>query len=97
MGSPDRPVAKISPIGRLGPQPVPRTAPLARQPPRLLDRVRTVLRTRHYSRRAESAYMGWIRSFILFHGKRHPDEMGTAGAGAFLSHLATALGTSTST
>ncbi|HQU34905.1 MAG TPA: phage integrase N-terminal SAM-like domain-containing protein, partial [Thermoanaerobaculaceae bacterium] len=42
------------------------------QPPRLLDRVRAALRARHYSPRTEDAYIGWIRRFILFNGKRHP-------------------------
>jgi len=31
--------------------------------PRLLDRVREALRTRHYSRRTEQAYVAWIRRF----------------------------------
>ena len=44
--------------------------------PKLLDRVSTALRTRHYSRRTEEAYVGWIRRFILFHRKRHPNDMG---------------------
>lgn len=38
--------------------------------PRLLDRVRSAIRTRHYSRRTERAYVGWIRRFILFYDKR---------------------------
>ncbi len=61
----------------------------AAQPPRLLDRVRTALRTRHYSYRTEQAYVGWIRRFILFNGKRHPEEMGDVEINTFLSHLAT--------
>ena len=44
--------------------------------PKLLDRVRDAIRTRHYSYRTEEAYLGWIKRFILFHGKRHPAEMG---------------------
>jgi integron integrase len=56
--------------------------------PRLLDRVRETARLRHYSRRTEKAYVGWIRRFILFHGKRHPDEMSRREVEAFLSHLA---------
>jgi len=59
------------------------------QPPRLLDRVREILRARHYSYRTEQAYVGWIRRFILFNGKRHPREMGDVEINAFLSHLAT--------
>ena len=46
--------------------------------PRLLDQVRGVLRAKHYSYRTEQAYANWIRRFVLFHGKRHPREMGTA-------------------
>jgi len=40
--------------------------------PRLLDRVRHAIRLRHFSRRTETAYVAWIRRFVLFHGKRHP-------------------------
>jgi integron integrase len=56
--------------------------------PRLLDRVRDALRARHGSRRTEKAYVAWIRRFILFHGKRHPAEMGAAEITQFLSFLA---------
>ncbi len=45
--------------------------------PKLLDRVRLAIRTRHLSLRTEQAYVQWIHRFILFHGKRHPKEMGT--------------------
>jgi integron integrase len=56
--------------------------------PRLLDQVRDALRVRHYSRRTESAYIGWIRRYILFHGKRHPADLGAAEVSRFLSFLA---------
>ncbi len=56
--------------------------------PKFLDQIRVILRTRHYSLRTEEAYLGWIRRFILFHGKRHPQEMGEAEVAAFLNHLA---------
>ena len=56
--------------------------------PRLLDRVRWHLRVKHYSLRTEQAYLDWIRRFILFHRKRHPDEMGEKEIAAFLTHLA---------
>lgn len=56
--------------------------------PRLLDQVREVIRMRHYSIRTEEAYVHWIRRFILFHGKRHPRELGAPELTAFLSHLA---------
>lgn len=67
------------------------------EPPRLLTRVREAIRTRHYSIRTEAAYVDWIRRFIVFHGKRHPAEMGPAEVGAFLSHLATERSVSAST
>jgi integron integrase len=59
-----------------------------RRKPRLLDRVRAEIRARHYSRRTEKAYVHWVRRFVLFHGKRHPTEMGRAEVTAFLTSLA---------
>ena len=50
-------------------------APAGARPPRLLDRVREGLRTRHYSRRTEKAYVHWIKRYIFFHDKRHPAEI----------------------
>ena len=58
------------------------------KPPRLLDQVRRKLRLLHYSIRTEEAYVGWIRRFILFHGKRHPQEMGGREVEQFLTALA---------
>jgi integron integrase len=59
------------------------------QPPKLLDQLRIAIRVRHYSLRTEQSYVDWVRRFILFHGKRHPAEMGAAQVEAFLSYLAT--------
>jgi integron integrase len=56
--------------------------------PKLLDRMRAEIRTRHYSIRTEETYVDWARRFILFHGKRHPKDMGADEVQAFLSHLA---------
>jgi integron integrase len=58
------------------------------RPPKLLDRVRAANRLRHGSRSTEKSYIGWIRRFILFHGKRHPAEMGAPEVARFLSSLA---------
>jgi hypothetical protein len=58
-------------------------------PPRLLDRLRTEIRARHYSLRTEDTYVDWARRFILFHGKCHPRDMGVKEIGQFLSWLAT--------
>jgi len=55
-----------------------------------LDQVRDAIRFRHYSLRTERTYCHWIRRFILFHGKRHPREMGATHVSAFLSALANA-------
>lgn len=56
--------------------------------PKLLDRLRTDLRTRHDSIRTEQVYVDWVRRFVLFHNKRHPVEMGAAEVAVFLTHLA---------
>lgn len=58
------------------------------QPPRLLEQMRAVLRARHYSLRTEGTYLGWVKRFILFHGKRHPRDMGVQEVQQFLAHLA---------
>ena len=55
---------------------------------RLLDQIRAATRTRHYSIRTEDSYCDWARRFILFNGKRHPNQMGVPEINAFLSHLA---------
>ena len=58
------------------------------QKPKLLDQVRRALRTKHYSRRTEEAYVHWIRKYILYHNKRHPKDMGEKEINQFLTHLA---------
>jgi len=58
------------------------------QPPRLLEHMRTVIRARHYSLRTEETYLSWVKRFILFHGKRHPRDMGAQEVQQFLAYLA---------
>lgn len=57
---------------------------MTQQPKKLLDRVRDAIRLKHYAYRTEDTYVSWIKQYILFHDKRHPDEMGTAEVEAFL-------------
>lgn len=49
---------------------------------------RATLRTRRCAYRTEQVYVDWVRRFILFHGQRHPRDMGAAKVTAFLSYLA---------
>jgi integron integrase len=65
--------------------------------PRLLDAVRAACRARRFSARTIEAYCGWIRRYVLFHGKRHPDELGADDVATFLTHLATHCNVSGST
>jgi len=65
--------------------------------PRLLDRVRLAVRARHYSLRTEEAYVAWVKRFVLFHGKRHPQTMGESEINLFLSDLAVRQRVSAST
>jgi hypothetical protein len=51
---------------------------------KLLDQVRDAIRLRHLSLRTEEAYLGWMRRFLLFHHKRHPNDMGAEEVQAFL-------------
>src|SRR5688572_32305452 len=64
---------------------------------RLLDRVRAALVVRHCSVRTAQAYVAWVRRFVLFHGRRHPSELGTAEVASFLPVLAVRQGLSAST
>ena len=65
--------------------------------PKLLDRMRAEIRLRHYSIRTEEAYADWARRYILFHGKRHPQDLGAEAVRDFLSHLASERKVSAST
>ncbi|MCC6129059.1 MAG: integron integrase [Acidobacteria bacterium] len=50
--------------------------------------MRDAIRLRHYSLRTEEAYLGWVRRYVVFHGKKHPSLMGEPEVEAFLTHLA---------
>ena len=54
----------------------------------LLQRVRAKIRLNHYSIWTERAYADWIKRYVLFHGKRHPSELGADEVEAFLTYLA---------
>ena len=69
----------------------------APRPPRLIDQVIEALRSRHYSRRTEQAYVLWVKRFIRFHRMRHPKDMGEAEINVFLTHLAVDAKVSAST
>jgi hypothetical protein len=58
------------------------------QNPRLLDRVRNVIRCKHYSIRMEQSYVDWIKRYIYFHNKRHPKDMRESHISDFLTYLA---------
>lgn len=64
---------------------------------RLIEQVRAAVRVRQYSLATECSYLQWVRRFILFHGKRHPAEMGKDEVEAFLTYLAVRRGVSPST
>ena len=49
---------------------------------------REKMRTRHFAYRTEQDYLHWIRRYVNFHHRRHPREMGSSEAEAFLTHLA---------
>ena len=64
---------------------------------KLLEQVRIACRTRHFSRRTEDAYTGWIVRYVRYHGTQHPRELSAEHAAAFLTHLAVARDVSAST
>lgn len=76
------------PFAVVRPMPTERTSLPPATTPKLFDQVRTAINLRHYSPRTAEAYVAWARRYILFHGKRHPRELGVAEVTAFLSGLA---------
>ncbi len=55
---------------------------------KLIARVRSAIRARHYSPRTEEAYVGWVLRYVRFVGLRHPLELGAKEVTAFLTDLA---------
>lgn len=53
-----------------------------------MNQVVEAIRIRHLSMRTEEAYLHWIREYILFHNKKHPNEMGANEITSFLNFLA---------
>jgi integron integrase len=61
---------------------------MSSSPPKLLARVRAVMRARHLSPRTEQAYLAWIRRYVSYCGMRHPETLGDQEVVAFLTDLA---------
>lgn len=57
------------------------------QPSRFMDRLRGFIRMRGLAYATEKTYVFWIKRFIRFHDRKHPETMGAADVEAFLSHL----------
>ena len=64
---------------------------------RFMEQCREVMRFRRLALRSEQAYLEWIKRYILFHQKRHPQDMGEPEVRAFLTDLAVARKVSAST
>ena len=56
--------------------------------PKILVQLRNKIRRCGYSIRTEKSYVDWNKRFILFHGKKHPKDMGAEEVEKFLTHLA---------
>jgi len=69
-------------------RPFPAPGPRATPAPRLSERAREAMRLRHFSRRTEEAYLGWMRRYYEFHGRRDPVDLGAEHVTAFLNALA---------
>ena len=64
---------------------------------KLVTAIRQAIKTRHYSKRTEEAYLGWIKRYIRFHGMRHPARLGELDVREFLNYLAVEREVSAST
>ncbi len=69
----------------------------ATRKPKLIDKLCEALHSRHYSRRTEQTYRGWVKRFLYFHNVRHQAEMGEPEINVFLNHLAVKENVSAST
>ena len=65
--------------------------------PKLLVQVRNYMRTLHYSKRTQESYVNWIKRFIIFHNKTHPEKLGKDEIRLFLNYLAVERNVSAST
>jgi hypothetical protein len=62
-----------------------------------MDRVREVIRSNHFSYSTEKTYLSWTYRFIVYHQKKHPEEMGGKEIAEFLTNLAVERKVSAST
>lgn len=65
--------------------------------PKLLDLMRAAIRRKQYAYRTEESYIDWAKRYILYHNKRHPQDMGIPEIEAFLTYLAVELHVAAST
>jgi integron integrase len=66
-------------------------------PSPLLQKIRDVIRRKHYSIRTEETHVYWTRHYIHHHGLRHPAELDESHVVEFLTHLAVVRQVSAST
>jgi integron integrase len=64
---------------------------------RLMEVVRRALAERRYAVRTRQTYAYWIRRYVMYHGRRHPRDMGPVEVQAFLSDLAVSRGVAAAT
>lgn len=50
---------------------------MEKPPKKLLGQFSNIIRLKYYSYKTEKSYVNWIKPYILFHNKRHPQEMAT--------------------
>lgn len=59
---------------------------MARSP--FLNQIREYMRLRGYSMRTEKTYLYWIKNFIRYHNRQHPNVLSSEHVVAYLSYLA---------
>ena len=58
------------------------------KPTRFLDQLRLHIREQGLAYKTEQTYIHWVKRFIYFHNKQHPQNLAMVDVEAFLSHLA---------
>ena len=71
--------------------------PVPHKPSPFLQSISDFMTVRRYSKRTIKSYLYWMRYYIVFHDKQHPDDMGALEVEQFLTHLAVSRKVSVST
>ncbi|MCD9544692.1 hypothetical protein GLP24_07505 [Photobacterium carnosum] len=48
---------------------------------------KNIINQKNYAKRTVKSYLYWIKNYILFHNKKHPDKLDNDDVEQFMSYL----------